>query len=324
MSLDHRAMARSLLLALLLVLSAAAGASAADRVISSPPVERVERISASEGVVVWFQEMTPDAGDYQLFQWTGGAPTRVPLRGTEDMDSLDLGPGRHGGAVAVYSRCHRQCDLFAYGFGSRRERRLSSLSSRRYDETAAATWRGRYVFTRQKHDDRRNVFLRGRRFGLFKDRPVRRLSSLQPFSTELRGNRVAFLTSGSGRSRVSVKRFDRRGRGRVCAVAVGDDREGAAGTDVDLANPLLAGDYVYWLRAARPGRLSPPGEVANVRIARQRVPSRRCRSPGRQERSRDLLRGGGRVDWFAIDGRRFFYIRDGSVLEATDPLGFTR
>src|SRR4051794_24988480 len=128
-----------------LALAALPAVSNADVVVSSDPT--AANVSAYGGALVWSRR-TP-IGDYRLLLRQPGVIRALSVRPFRHPVDADLGPGRHGGIVAVYARCRnsRRCDLFRLDLGSGHERKLRSIAGGR-PESVPASWAGRYVFGR--------------------------------------------------------------------------------------------------------------------------------------------------------------------------------
>ena len=116
--------------------------------------------------------------------------------------ALDLGPDRHGHVAAVYSRCGargRRCDVYAYDFATRAERRVGVAATKAHSETHPTLCRGRIAYVQDAADDKRTgrivlATLRGRRTivpgGRPSDEPKQ--ETAQPADLELRGRTLAF------------------------------------------------------------------------------------------------------------------------------------
>jgi hypothetical protein len=144
----------------------AATALGADRVVATNVGLNLD---AFHGTFSWIEERCLQGPcDFRLALFSGGVRRFPPLPRFE-FTHPHLGAGRDGSILAAYSRCRAGtlgCDAFVFGLRSGRERRLRSLSTRRWSEYEVAAWRGRYLFAR----------LDG---GVFVTRPLRRLSALR-------------------------------------------------------------------------------------------------------------------------------------------------
>jgi hypothetical protein len=277
-------------------------ARAADRLVASGSID-VQSLSAYHGLLVWGG--TDGSGTQSYLVSRGGAGTRLSVRapGFGSLGSVDLGAGRHGGTDAVYEACPyvttaddpAGCNIYRYGFASHRSAPVSTASSRRYEENSPSTWKGRVAFARSFLNDNEDFVVRGRRLGLFATSPLTKLAGLRDSAvgTDIRGRTLAYGTSRFDRSsltRVLVKHFDHRARGRSCELA-------RATGAVQLSEPQLDGPYVYWLR----GRYDSDA-VLRGSIYRRRLPTSRCRSRGPQQLVRRTITAP-----FAVDRGRLFY-----------------
>jgi len=125
------------------------------------------KVAAYGDVVVW-SERTSGGGAFRLVAHRGpdGEPTPLPVGERAVPFDVDLGPGPDGRPVAVYSRCAREpralpatwpavapatgrgCDLFAYSFATRSERRVEGTNAPGASEFLPSIWRGRIAFAR--------------------------------------------------------------------------------------------------------------------------------------------------------------------------------
>jgi hypothetical protein len=222
----------------------------------------------------------------------------------------DVGPGRDGSAHVVYSRClsPRRCDLFRMpveGIGTFQP--LSGLNLPGRAEYAPSIWGGRLVFGRAARVGP-NGLLPYRGGGLFSGQSGR-LSRALPVQTDLRRSVVAFAQSDFDSSRIAVKRFDSRGRGRVCRLATGFD--GSAGGERRVSSVSLDGRFAYWLRDDVPPAFSGASPVTT--LVRRRVPDRRCRPMGPPQAADGTPAAALEV---AVTGGRVFYTDSTGVREA--------
>jgi hypothetical protein len=273
-----------LLLALtsLAMWAAAAPPVGADVIVSAD--RSAKNVSAYGGAQAWSRRAP--TGEYRLVVRQAGVVRDAAVSPFSHPVDADLGPGRRGGVVAVYTRCSssRRCDLFQLSLGSGRERRLRSLAGGR-PKFVPSTWRGRYVFGRAARVFGGATPSRTRRFrraGVFKTSRLGQLTRRLPYGTDLRGRRVAYITNPWGLSSVRTQLFGRRRRGRDCELKAFANRDSS---EEHYFSPVLHGDYVYWLEddnGAPVADDAPDGGVASVH--RRRLPSRRCRQRG-DERS---------------------------------------
>ena len=144
------------------------------------------------------------------------------------------------------------------GLRSGRERKLRSLSTRRWSEYAVAVWARRYLFSRS-----------GRGGGIFVSRPLRRIARGSAHDLDLRGRVGAFIASDvhSGIDSIRVVYLRRGGGIRKCVVATGARDLGGAIVE-QYGSLSLSRRFVYWvfgpvwrrggrLRAATPA-IEPP------------------------------------------------------------------
>src|SRR5690348_14241720 len=98
-------------LAAAVALAFPATAAAQDAVVAKVP--RGTPLAADRGYLlydVW------DGTSYRLTLRHAGSTTTLPVAGSAQPLTPDLGPGPDGGEVAVYSRCDHGCDLYRYDF----------------------------------------------------------------------------------------------------------------------------------------------------------------------------------------------------------------
>lgn len=301
----------------------AAPAQAADRVIAGAPPGLLSEVHAHGGNVVWGVARGYDepetTSDY--FVRDAGGTRRLPL--DPYLRMLDLGARRGGGTQAVFSRCRarQSCVLGTYDFRSSKTRILPSLSRPRSSVQGPSTWNGRLAFARVP-----KVGASGPSGSLFATSPLRAVARVAPVATDLRGSRLAYVTSTGSRpytTTLYVATLPRSGgRVRSCFVARATDTQ-TDSTDLYLSNPVLTASHVLWLRKDEKGVGSTDRRAS---IRRRRLPGPNCRLPGREERSRDI----GGMSSFAVDRGRFFYTADTDngpeeLREATDPpFTFTR
>jgi hypothetical protein len=173
-----------------LVLHAATGPAAADRMVGQPGLMGID---AFGGRLIGMRSVSCCRARLALVLPTGARD--LPLRAFGRVSAgagFDIGAGRSGQLIAVYARCgaKRRCDLYRFDFGRRRERRIRSLSTRA-DELSPAFSNGRLAFTR-----------RGKGGGLFKTGPLRRIYKRPGSGLDLRGDSATFELDISDASRL--------------------------------------------------------------------------------------------------------------------------
>jgi hypothetical protein len=285
--------------ALVVVCSAGAvadRADAADQLVTTEPGYNVD---GYQGTFAWGDD--EEFPVVRLVLFSGGQRSFAPVGPFTISVEPSLGPGRRGEPVAAYSRCAGPgnllfldgCDLFVLDLRSGRERKVRSLSSRRWSENAVAVWGGRYLFARW-----------GPGGGVFLSRPRRKLFRTQVTEVDLRGAVAAlnvYNPRGARTTSIWVAHIPRRGRARRCLVARGGSED---------SSPVLTGRFVYWTRLSERGN----------RIQRRRIPSRRCTQRGPVQ----TLRSGDSsippdVDDVAVDGGRVYYTADSSTSNTLGP-----
>lgn len=252
--------------AALTALGDVAPARAADEQVAV--VARPTPVDAFGGRVVW-SAWDAAGQEFRLVEHIGGVTRALPVAASATPFDVDLGPGRRGGAVAVYSRCarpaggvfghdgRRGCNLYLYDFVRGRERALRRASSRA-DEYAPAVWRNRLAFARVRparngRAARRLLYWRrltgpGRAHRLRRGAFAARNGGA-PAELDIRGRRVAFRwdIDFGGELRVSTT----TGRTRRVLLVPGS---GAATIDFFARGITLSRGYVYWwLRSERGG-----------------------------------------------------------------------
>ena len=229
-------------------------ARAADTVINPDPT--ATNVSAFGGALVWSRQEAPN-GKFRLVQHINGVTSDAPLPVRLGPFDADLGPGRRGGIVAVYSRCRGApagCDLFQFDLRSGRERKLRRLSTRRCSETAPSIWRGAIAYASAGHEERCTpavyvVSARRRRLRIWKGKYNEQPES---FDTDLRGRTLAFeiKTSGggpTGGTAIFEARLGRRGRSRRCLLRT-HATSSVSGFGGTVRAPVLDGGFLYWTR----------------------------------------------------------------------------
>jgi hypothetical protein len=213
---------------------AAPAAQAADSVVAT--TTRPTPLAADAGRVLY---SAWDGTSYRL-TLLGSGP--LPIAGAASPFDVDLGPGPHGHAVAVYPRCTRGetgCDLYLYDLETECERRLTAADSPGRDEIAGSVWHDRLVFTR---------LYTGR--GVLYERSLsgagasKRLADQTGLSLDLHGTEVALSDSREWSNEPWLASTSGRAS-RLTRVPGG----GASVDFLDALNPTVHGSYVYWLLA---------------------------------------------------------------------------
>jgi hypothetical protein len=131
------------------------------------PVSAPTAISAWGGHVVW-SAYDPATSRYRLADRSQAGVRMLPVAARSIPFDADVGPGRDGRPVVVYSRCRvegepfvrpgwwgtfrhgRGCDIFALRLGGARERLVRGrVSTTTASETTPSIWRGRIAFARR-------------------------------------------------------------------------------------------------------------------------------------------------------------------------------
>jgi hypothetical protein len=256
---------RPLIPSLLVLLAAAAPAAAEVRTVAEvhTPTDRLgyatfPSVDAFGGRVAW-SDYDSAARAWRLMERSGDVTHPVPVATRATPFDVDLGPDGRGGTRAVYSRCRRSCDLFAFSFTTGRETPIAGANSRA-DEVSPAAWGSRIAFVRT---------YRGRRgrFGLPTpylywrsldgSGPSRRLRRPSPVITvRMRGKterqRLATIIDG----------LDMRSR----TVAYGWQR---VDEDLETVSFIYLATTGGGLRAAARGATSGGGAAVSVRSVRE-------------------------------------------------------
>jgi hypothetical protein len=246
----------------------------------------------------------------------GGVVRDAPIAPFDHPVLPDLGPGRDGSVQLVYHRCTgpRLCDLYRMPVDSTGTfTPLTSLNRPDRAEYAPAIWNGVVVFGRGAAVKPGGI-RPARGGGLISSR-LGRLTTVLPAQTDLRGSVVAYTQADFDSSRIATKRFDRRGRGRVCRLATAFD--GSAGGGSRVSSVSLDGGFAYWLRDDTPPSFS--GAPPRATLVRRRPPNGRClpRKPGVTGRAmpseaREVVVAGGRI--FYLDSTGVRQAADAAVL----------
>jgi len=312
-----------------------APAARADDVIATVDEGYLGSLSAYGGSLIWTGNPDEFAAARSVFVWDGAGvrtmsalslPAGYVIRGA------DIGPDSRGGLAVVYAGCIDEgegtgaCSLLRVGLGGGRPRRVRGASSNRYDERGPSIWGSKVVFVRAPYEGYTHLYRVPKPLrGVFAAPLGIRLAGLPQCcrggvrdswitATDLRRRVVAYLAwqlteRGSIQRTVTkliVKRFDRRGRGRSCVVAHARSgtNYGGGGPGAALSAPRLDGRYVYWLRAFSPGDYT-----TQQSIRRRLLPTRSCRPRGPEQRKAPLPSpspGLGGAN-FAVDGDRIYY-----------------
>ncbi len=122
------------------------------------------KVATFDGLSVW--SVRDEDGAYRLVADAGsdGDPRAVDVAPRGVAFDVDLGPGPDGSPVAVYSRCEREprsspataplpayatgggCDLFAYDFARRAERRVPAAGGPGSSRFLPSIWREEIAF----------------------------------------------------------------------------------------------------------------------------------------------------------------------------------
>lgn len=151
--------------ALLVLGSAGSPSAAADETVLARAL-RPTAVSVHGGFVVW-SSWSDRAGGYRLVAWDRDRGRRVlTVRPQSVPFDADVGPGRDGRPVAVYSRCRRPptggqssnqlpvyvngrgCDLYQLALTGGVERRIDKLSQRGASEVLPTVWKAGVAFAR--------------------------------------------------------------------------------------------------------------------------------------------------------------------------------
>jgi hypothetical protein len=255
------------LAALLAALLLAAPAAAQDVV----KLDRSTPIAAYGGRLLW-SAFDPATQTYGLVTSAGGPTSAVPVARRSVPFDADLGPGRGGGVVAVYSRCAteatasgsfgpslygkgRGCDLYLFDFATGHETKLANASAPDASEFWPTIWKGTLAFART-YDNKRD-------FPYIYTRPLTgnaksirqpggprsgcatcddRLS--RPIALDLYGKRLAFAWQyvGTGEGLDTDIRMDTIGGGHVRVAHQG----GGGLTQVEPGWPAFESGRLYW------------------------------------------------------------------------------
>lgn len=192
-----------------------AGGEAQAQVLTTQSVPTA--IVGADGIFVW-SRLNPRDGDYRLVMTKGAETTRLRVPARESPFDVQLGRGRDGRLVAVYSRCARdrgdwsnpfktarQCRLWAYDFRSGDERPLNVVTPKKVTSMFLPAIAGRRIAYAARRTDGEIALYMGklgatpaRRLALPRpggDDPHRGLASRDyagPTRLSLRGRRLAY------------------------------------------------------------------------------------------------------------------------------------
>lgn len=205
-------------LAAIAALAPAAPARADDFIAS---ITRDTPIAAYGGALAW-SDYDAATNMYRL-QVAGsglGGPA-APIRGERRPFDVSLGPDERGRTVALYTRCTRDngtkgCDVYRYDVRRRREVRVGSVSSRRFDEAWPVQWRRNLAFVRRRtkgasRQDCDLPYVR-RLSSRASSRRLDRGSCASTTGMSIRGTRIIQVTfARTGLSESQVRRLSIRG-----------------------------------------------------------------------------------------------------------------
>jgi hypothetical protein len=271
---------------------AASPARAADTTVAT--VSKATQVDAYGGRAVW-STYDPAAGVYRLTVYNHGRTRPLPVAPSRVPFDIDLGPGPHGGTVAIYSRCrrlvlgtsaldgHRGCDLYAYRFRIGRETKVVGTSA---DEYAPAVWGRRIAFTRVT--DTGTQFPRRRMLwrSLNGRGPAHRLAGNPkdiggglPEQLDMRGRQVAFVWQYEWGADLCMSVIG--GRGQLLVRMPGS---GAETFDLTAQGPTVGRRVVHWalsvgvdfptfseIRRIDPGTLKEQRATARIETASTKV-----------------------------------------------------
>ena len=215
---------RSIILALLGALMAAAPAAAAPTTIDTLP--RESGLDAGQGAVVW-SRYDDAAKAYRLVVRRNGVNSLPPIDPSPDAFDADLGSNSRGEPAVVYSRCasyrddrgpRDRCDLYILSLKTGSERALRNANTSA-SESNPTLWRGELAWISERRGARPTVYHRSlaagarksrrlpglpaRACNIHNSRPCSRVTAGAIEELELHGNRLAEIvgySAGSGDS----------------------------------------------------------------------------------------------------------------------------
>ena len=215
-------------------------AHAADRLITRDGTAANVTTHGGSAAVVWAR--VGSDGRSRLVQRVRRRNRDLPVRAKTGLFDPDVGRNPRGNQVIVYTRCAglsgRNCDVWQYDGGTRRESKVPGASSASCSEFAPSVWIGTVAFGRSGP---------GRCNGLYVARRGRatRLDDRVPAETDLRAHRVAYLHIPPGDTSRSLLRVRGARGGRSRVVVTGFAAEGES---YRVSNPVLESRSVYWLQ----------------------------------------------------------------------------
>jgi hypothetical protein len=237
-------MKKTFLAALLACAALPGAAQAADTVVAT--ADRPTPIDVHDGRLL-YSAWDPQANGYRLTELVDGVVRALNVDPSPRPFQVDMAWGPSGDPTAVYPRCtadpvlrpgRAACDLYLYDFANRRERALRTANSPGADETGAAVWRDRLIFTRTYDERRTYVYTRsvtGRERSRRLARGVRR-------DLDLRGTRTPFVHLNEWSTEPWLGRLS-GGAERLVRVP----GSGAAVTTPRAVGPTSQGNAVDWL-----------------------------------------------------------------------------
>jgi len=252
---------------------AAPATAAADEVVAD--LARDTPVAAYGGALAWSAyDATSDR--YALVIRQGNEVALARTAASRRAFDVSLGPDTRGRVVALYTRCRtaargrtaeRYCDVYRYDLRTRREHKLTSVSSPKFDEAWPAQWREHVTFARRARtrvvdgfDHRPSP---SGRLVLECDIPYvkrltsraasRRLDRSQCGATDgmaIRGDTIIHVTGvnqGGAGSESQVRRLRTRGGAATILARTG----GGEGGYSPFVSPNLSGSAVWLTRTGR-------------------------------------------------------------------------
>jgi hypothetical protein len=273
-----------------------------DSVISSDTT--ASAVSAHAGAMVWSRQDGEDR--YRLVTRMNGVVRDASARPSRHPIEADLGPGRRGEVVAVYSLCTdslgRRCDVYRYDLEAARERRVGGAATKRCSERVPTIWARAILFERTdagRHNCRPGLYVK--RAG----RPARRFRRLRQAESPVAdsdsiGKCIAYRQPLPDPDRIGSRIYV-QGVGEKRRQRVSSDFVPVNGGGSVLSSPVLYGDFLYWLSdeqdsspMQQPGRTSIVRAVLNHNSCRASIPRY---SPVASFRGDDLAVDGGEISY---------------------------
>jgi len=230
----------------IVALTAPGVAPAADTIVAPDPA--ADQVAALDGTVVWVS-----GADYDqvLMQRTGGVIKRVEGAPRAGYISIDLGRDRKGKLVLIYTRCRKSNEPGGTCTAKRddlhgKRASFKNLTLKRCSlSTAPAVWGTRLAYglscgtpNNVSDEKRSGLYVKTGAGSPRRLRPPKKFGASQIKAVDLRGDRVAAITSDLGEY-AFTRRVDGSGlRSHLVGLAEGDSQSTSMGVSLGTNNAM--------------------------------------------------------------------------------------